>query len=279
MPDILLHLAFPILAGVLYAGLGWHFWQTRWQPHPSSSAPNSMSYNERFAIACALLLQGLSLHDALFGNGGMRFSFSLALSLMLWLAALIYWLESFRSRMDGLQPAVLPTAALCALFPVFFPQSRVIAHAEASVFKLHFLAAMLAYSLFTLSALQAVFMSVIEKRLHQKSLGPFLSSLPPLLRMETLLFQQIGAGFVLLSVALGSGILFSETLFGKAMRIDHKTVFAFASWGIFAALLAGRLIYGWRGRVALRWTMTGFLFLMLAYVGSRFVIEVLLGRL
>lgn len=282
MPDILLHLALPILAGVLYAGLGWHFWQTRWQRGSSASTPisppTSMSRNERAAIGGALLLQGLSLHDALFGSGGMRFSFGLALALMLWLAVLIYWLESFRSRMDGLQPAVLPIAAVCALFPVVFPQSRLIAHADAFGFKLHFLAAMLAYSLFTLSALQAVFMSIVEKRLHQKSTSPFLSSLPPLLRMETLLFQLIGAGFVLLTIALGSGILFSESLFEKAMKFDHKTVFAFASWAIFAALLAGRQIYGWRGRVALRWTMTGFLFLLLAYVGSRFVIEVVLGK-
>lgn len=237
-----------------------------------------MTSAERLGIAAALLLQGLGLHDALFGSGGMRFSFGLALALMLWLAALIYWLESFRSRMDGLQPAVLPVAALCALFPVFFPQTRVIAHANAFGFKLHFLAAMLAYSLFTLSAVQAVFMSVVEKKLHQKPLSPVLNSLPPLLRMEALLFHLIGAGFILLSVALGSGILFSETIFGQAVRIDHKTVFAFASWAVFAALLAGRHIYGWRGRMALRWTMTGFLFLLLAYVGSRFVIEVLLGR-
>jgi ABC-type uncharacterized transport system permease subunit len=279
MPDILLHLLFPILAGVLYASLGFHFWQTRWHVTQTSATPMAMRTWERGAIGTALLLHGLSLYDMLFGDGGMRFSFSLALSLMLWLAVLIYWLESFRSRMDGLQPAVLPLAAICALFPVFFPQSRLIAHADAWGFKLHFLAAMLAYSLFTLSALHAVFMSVVERKLHQKSLSPLLASLPPLLRMEALLFRLISLAFVLLTVALGSGILFSEAIFGKAMGFDHKTVFAFASWGIFAALLAGRQIYGWRGRTALRWTMTGFLFLLLAYVGSRFVTEVLLGRI
>ena len=204
---------------------------------------------------------------------------SLKSCLLLWLAVLIYWLESFRSRTDGLQPAVLPFAALCALFPVFFPQSRLIAHANAWGFKLHFLAAMLAYSLFTLSALQAGFMSAVEKSLHRKTTSPFLSSLPPLLRMETLLFRLIGAGFVLLSIALGSGILFSEAIFDRAVSFDHKTVFAFVSWLIFAALLTGRQVYGWRGRIALRWTMTGFLCLLLAYVGSRFVTEVLLGRI
>ena len=279
MPDILLHLVFPILAGVLYAGMGFHFWQTRWRLAEAPRTPLTMRPWERSAIGVALLLHGLSLHDALFGAVGMRFSFSLALSLMLWLAALIYWLESFRSRMDGLQPAVLPFVAVGALFPVLFPQSRLIAHAADWGFKAHFIAAMLAYSLFTLSALHAAFMSVVERRLHQRALSPLLASLPPLLRMEALLFQLIGAGFVLLTAALGSGILFSEVIFGKAMSIDHKTVFALASWFVFAALLAGRRIYGWRGRIALRWTMAGFLCLLLAYVGSRFVSEVLLGRI
>ena len=73
--------------------------------------------------------------------------------------------------------------------------------------------------------------------------------------------------------------MFSEAIFGKALVLDHKTLFAFTSWGIFAALLIGRRIYGWRGRIALRWTLAGFLVLLLAYIGSRFVSEVLLGRI
>jgi ABC-type uncharacterized transport system permease subunit len=208
----------------------------------------------------------------------MRFSFSFALSLMLWLAVLIYWLESFRARMDGLQPMVLPLAAISAALPAIYPQLRVVAHADAWGFKLHFLTAMLAYSLFTLSALHAVFMGFAERKLHQRALTKSLSSLPPILTMEALLFRIIVVAFALLTVALGSGVLFSESLFGKAVMIDHKTLFAFASWGIFAALLVGRHAYGWRGRIALRWTLAGFTVLLLAYIGSRFVAEVLIGR-
>ena len=234
---------------------------------------------ERATIFLALALQGASLYDGLFGSGSMRFSFSFALSLMLWLAVLIYWLESFRSRMDGLQPMVLPLAALCVLLPVAFPQVHLIAHANARGFKLHFITAMLAYSLFTLSALHAVFMGFVERKLHQRELSKQLASLPPILTMETLLFRMITIAFALLTVALGSGLMFSEAIFGKAVPIDHKTLFAFASWGIFAALLIGRHVYGWRGRIALRWTLTGFLLLLLAYIGSRFVSEVLLGRI
>lgn len=280
MLDILLHLVPPIAACLLYAALGFHFWHTRWRPAGDKVlAPLPMQAWERGAIFVALVLQGIDVYDGLFGAGDMRFSFSYALSLMLWLAVLIYWLESFQSRMDGLQPMVLPLAALCAALPTLFPQVHLIAHADALGFKLHFLAAMLSYSLFTLSALHAVFMGFVERKLHHREFSKQLASLPPLLTMETLLFRMIVIAFCLLTLTLASGLLFSEAIFGKAVPIAHKTFFAFAAWAIFAALLIGRRVYGWRGRIALRWTLTGFLLLLLAYVGSRFVSEVLLGRI
>ena len=96
--------------------------------------------------------------------------------------------------------------------------------------------------------------------------------------MESLLFQLIHVAFALLTLAVASGILFSEALFGKALTVNHKTVFAVLSWLIFAALLVGRHLRGWRGRFALRWTLAGFAALLLAYVGTRFVLEVILGR-
>ncbi len=96
--------------------------------------------------------------------------------------------------------------------------------------------------------------------------------------MEKLLFRLIGIGFVLLTLTVLSGILFSEQLFGIALKWDHKSVFAILSWVLFAALLAGRRWRGWRGKTALRFTLAGFATLVLAYVGSRFVLEVVLHR-
>lgn len=278
MPSILLHLLPNILAALLYAGLGYHFWHTRWRETDKPLVAQPMQTWERGAIGGTLTIHAIGLYDGLFGAGLMRFSFSFALSLMLWLAVAVYWLESFRSRMDGLQPMVLPLAALCAALPLVFPNVHSVAHAGAWGFKLHFLSAMLAYSLFTLSALHAVFMGYTERKLHQRALTKSLASLPPLLTMEALLFRMIVVGFLLLTVALATGAIYSEELFGKALTLDHKTIFAFASWGIFAALLIGRHAWGWRGRTALRWTMAGFMLLLLAYIGSRFVLEVLLGR-
>src|SRR5260221_11008753 len=132
--------------------------------------------------------------------------------------------------------------------------------------------------MFTIAALQAILMTLMERRAHSRALARPLAAPPPLHRMEQLLFRVILAGFLFLTLTLVTGIVFSETLFGRAMKFDPKTVFAVASWFIFAALLAGRYFYGWRGRTALRWTLAGFVALLLAYVGSRFVLEVILRR-
>lgn len=279
MVDIVIQLLPHILAALIYGVLGFHFWNTRWREHENQRVACPMQAWERTAIAVALVVHGFGLYDALFADSGMRFSFSFALSLMMWLAVLIYWLESFMSRMEGLQPMVLPLAALCAALPVVFPHVHLVAHASATGFKLHFLAAMLAYSLLTLSALHAIFMGFTESALHKRSLNRSLSSLPPLLTMESLLFRMLLLGFILLTLTVSSGVFFSEALFGKPLTLDHKTLFAFASWGIFATLLIGRHAWGWRGKRALRWTLTGFALLILAYIGSRFVAEVILGRL
>ena len=279
MSDIVIQLLPHILAALLYGGLGFHFWNTRWRESEHQCVGCPMQNWERATIAAALIIHAVGLYNALFSEAGMRFSFSFALSLMMWLAVLIYWLESFMSRMEGMQPMVLPLAALCAILPVIFPNVHVVAHASSIGFKLHFLAAMLAYSLLTLSALHAIFMGFTENALHKRSLNRSLTSLPPLLTMESLLIRMLLLGFTLLTLTVGSGLMFSEELFGKPLTIDHKTLFAFASWGIFATLLVGRHAWGWRGKRALRWTLAGFALLILAYVGSRFVAEVVLGRI
>ena len=105
-----------------------------------------------------------------------------------------------------------------------------------------------------------------------------MSGLPPLLTLEAVLFRLIWSGYILLTLALASGIFFSEEVFGRAMPFTHKTVFAVLSWVVFGVLLAGRHWRGWRGRMALRWTIAGFGLLFLAYVVSKFVAQILLHR-
>ena len=274
MPAILLHL----LAAALYAGLAAHFWHTRWRGALLAQPLAGLLPMERAVLLVALVLHGVTLGQEIFADGAMRFGFSVALSLMLWLAIMLYWIESFYARMDGLQMLGLPLATVGVLLPALFPGQHLLVNADSPAFRAHFLMAMLAYSLFTLAAMHALLMAVAEKNLHKGRLSPLLAGLPPLLTMETLLFRLIHIAFLLLTLTLLSGILFSETLFGKALSFNHKTIFAILSWLIFGALLLGRHLYGWRGRQALRWTLAGFAALMLTYVGYRFVLEVILGR-
>ena len=272
-----------VLPAGLYAALGVHFWRTRWAdasttPIGTSAIPRRLAGWERAILLAAILLHGAGLYGLLFPDGAMHFGFSYALSMMVWLALVFYWIENFYARLEGLQTLAMPISAVCVLLPLAFPGQHVLANAGSPVFRAHFMMAMLAYSLFTLAALHAMLMAAAEKRLHKGRLSRALAGLPPLLTMETLLFRLIAIAFVLLTLTLATGVAFSETLFGKAFRFDHKTVFAVTSWVLFGALLAGRHFRGWRGRVALRWTLAGFVALLLAYVGSRFVLEVLLNR-
>ncbi|MGH8734307.1 MAG: cytochrome C assembly family protein, partial [Burkholderiales bacterium] len=220
---------------------------------------------------------GWLLYQGVFAKE-LRFGFAQALSVMMFLGVAVYWVESLFYEVEGMQPLVLPLAAAAAPLPAIFPglvSSG--AHAQAAEFKLHLALAMIAYGLFVIALLHATLMAVAERQLHRKGTIAF-PNLPPLLTLETLLFRMIAAAFVFLTLTLVTGIAFSEALFGRALRFDHKTVFAVLSWLIFGLLLAGRWRYGWRGRTAVRWTLSGFVLLMLAYVGSRFVLEVLLGR-
>jgi ABC-type uncharacterized transport system permease subunit len=257
----------------MYVGLAWHFWNTRW--HRQGIV--GLKAWERAAILAPLALHGWLLYHGIFSRE-LRFGFAQALSVMMFVGVALYWVESLFYSLEGMQPLVLAPAAVAAALPALFPGlASSGAHAQAAEFKLHLALAMIAYGLFVIALLHAALMALAERQLHRKGVVAF-PSLPPLLTLETLLFRMIGIAFIFLTLTLITGIAFSEELFGRALRFDHKTVFAVLSWVIFAWLLAGRWRYGWRGRTALRWTLSGFVMLLLAYVGSRFVLEVLLGR-
>ena len=140
----------------------------------------------------------------------------------------------------------------------------------------HVMLATLAFAFMTVAAVLAVALALLEKRLRRRQpLGP-LAALPPMESLERSMFQAIGAGFALLSLALFSGFFFVDNLF--AQHLLHKTVLACSAWVIFGILLAGRAKFGWRGRTAVNWTLGGFALLGLAYFGSKLILENVLGR-
>ena len=265
--------------GLLYAALAVYFWRTRWSRHDSeTSSAKQPARFEHYAVLAPLALHAWLLVQSTLGGPGLILGVGNAISAILWLTVLIYWVGNFFYKLEGLQSLVMPVAAIATLLPALLPMPAPLPNTELGVFKFHLLISLLAYSLFTIGSLHVLLMALLERRLHDGVLSQTLQGLPPLLAMEALLFRIIWAGFILLTLTLASGVVFSEELFGRAAKLSHKTVFGVLSWLIFAALLAGRHIYGWRGRVAVRWTLAGFLTLVLAYIGSKFVLEVILGR-
>jgi len=235
------------------------------------------------ATAGAWLLHAVALWADMMSRGSVRIGFALMISAALWVSVAAYWLENRNFALDGLRRLVMPCACAAAILPVAFPGSLLQFEGRAPALGWHIVIAVLAYSILTIAAFHAVLMALQESRLHTRSPQPgwlsgALDQLPALLTMEKLLFRLIWIGFILLSLTVLSGIVFSEQLFGTALKWDHKNIFTLLSWVLFAALLAGRKWRGWRGKTALRFTVAGFATLVLAYVGSRFVFEVVLHR-
>jgi ABC-type uncharacterized transport system permease subunit len=233
--------------------------------------------------AAAWLLHGAGLASEVLAPGSLRIGFAVMLSSALWVSVAAYWIENRNFGLDGLRRMVMPSAALTVALQAIFPGNLVVLEGKSSLFGWHIAIATLAYSTLTIAAFHAVLMALQESRLHtrRERAGFFaaaLDQLPALLTMEKLLFRMIGFGFALLSLTVLSGIVFSEQLFGQVLKWDHKSVFTLMSWLLFAALLAGRRFRGWRGKTALTFTLAGFATLLLAYVGSRFVFEVVLHR-
>jgi ABC-type uncharacterized transport system permease subunit len=262
------------VAALAYFALAALFWRSHW----GSEGSQRDTLNYRLAILAPFALHTWLLYIDVFSAPTLRFGFGQALSVTLWLAIAIYWVENFFVRLDGLQFFVLALAGVCVVLPGTFTGFATQAHVDSFTFRLHLVLAMGAYSLFTIASLQALLMAILEKRLHNGALTGAFATLPPLLSLERILFRIIGIAFVLLTATLVTGFVFSEQVFSRAMRFDHKTLFAITSWVIFAGLLLGRRIYGWRGRTAIRWILAGFVALLLAYIGSRFVLEVILRR-
>lgn len=231
------------------------------------------------------LLHGGALMADMFTADAMRVGFAVMLSATLWVSVAAYWVENRNFSLDSLRVLVMPVAAVAVILPSIFPGNMIGLAGKSDWFLGHIAVSILAYSTLTIAAFHAVLMVLQESRLHTHP-GPrrsgwfsmALDRLPALLTMEKILFRLIGFGFVLLTLTVLSGVVFSEQLFQQAFRWDHKTIFTLLSWGLFGLLLAGRKWQGWRGRTALSFTLTGFAVLLLAYVGSRFVLEVVLHR-
>ena len=237
------------------------------------------------AILLAFTLHLLGLALQLFTPPA-RFGFAQALCATLWVSLAVLLYESKTMDVRSLLRVLAPVAALTCALAVLFPGQVLPDSASRPSFVAHLLMGTAAYGVLLMAALHALLMVSAQRALQSSSddesrnLGPLrlIGELPPLMALEKLLFSLIGLGFILLSLTLLSGTLFSGEVLGRAFRFDHKTLFTLLAWLVFAVLLVGRKMRGWRGRTALRFTLVGFALLLLGDVGSRFVLEVMLGR-
>lgn len=245
------------------------------EPLPKQAAKPARNWYWYLGLL-AMLLHATLLYLDLHTPEGVKLSFFNAASLIMWVMALL-WVLSVRVKpVESLGLVLFPLAALSILLAALFPSHSTLHASLQFGTKLHILSSILAYSLLFLGAVQAVFLALQEKQLRRKHPGLVMRRLPPLQVMEQLLFQMLTGGFLLLTASLLSGAMFLEDIF--AQHLVHKTILSMLAWGIFALLLWGRWRYGWRGRTAVRWTLIGFTVLMLAYFGSKLVLELILQR-
>ena len=224
-------------------------------------------------VSVAWVLQGALLALALMGDPP-HFGFATALSVTAWLVAAVYAVESLIYPQLPTRWTLSTIGAVAVLLAYLFPGG--VMPASTSVWlPVHLAFGVACYGLFGMAVVHAWFMNMAEQRMR---LGKDTHSGLPLLTLERLTYRFVAAGFVLLSATLVVGMLFGEVVYGHAWRWDHKTVFSVLAWLTFAVLLVGRTAFGWRGKRATGVLYMGSAFLLLAYVGSRFVMEIILGR-
>ena len=206
--------------------------------------------------------------------GGPDMHFFAALSLVSLGMAVMTLLVAIQGRMAALGVVAFPLAAL--LLVVYHLYGHRASSGLDWRLQLHAWLALLAYAALAIAALLALMLWAQERALRRREFHLWLRALPPLTELEDLLFRTITVGFILLTATLLTGVLFVENFL--VQKLTHKTVLSVLSWLTFGALLVGRWRYGWRGAKAVHWTLTAMALLLLAFFGSKFVLELLLGR-
>jgi len=262
LPATLLYFASGLLIGLRLFG-----------PPDARKPPRALAIGLGVAAAAlhALMLWNTTLTDA-----GLNVGFFNIASLIGWTIAVLLLASAINKPIENLGIVLLPIAGLAVLLDWRYPGFKLLPDSAPWALRAHVLVSLLAYAILTLASVQAILLAIQDRHLHGRHPGGFVRALPPLQTMESLLFEMIGLGFVLLSIALATGFMFLEDMF--AQHLAHKTLLSVAAWVVFGVLLWGRFRFGWRGRTALRWTLAGFVVLMLAYFGSKFVLELVLGR-
>jgi ABC-type uncharacterized transport system permease subunit len=256
-------LASSLIAALLYAAAAWKV----------ARSAQGDALSQRALLPAALLLHAAALVGQTLHGPELLIGVGEAASLLSWLSALMLWVSCLREPLQALGVVLYPLTALCALLPLLpsrggSPSSPI--PLQDWRLGVHIILSLFSAGLLTLAAIHALAIAILDRILHRPDSIALARRLPPLQTMEKLLFQLIFVGFFLLSLTLCSGLLIIPDLHGEHLA---QLILTASAWLIFSVLLWGRLRYGWRGRTAIRWALSGYATLVAAYFGSKLVLE------
>jgi len=238
----------------------------------------STAINKRVFLsiwAVALLLHAIVLYYPLVLDAGLSIGMITAASHIIWLASLLLLITTITHNIEALGLFILPLTAFTLLLQqTITPNAANVIQINTGL-GIHIFSSLIAYSMLMLASIQAALLAEQNNHLHNHKPTGFIRTLPALQDMESLLFRFISLGVLLLTIALVTGFIYLDNLFGQG--IAHKTILSIIAWFIFSTLLIGHIKFGWRGRTAIRWTLSGFFVLMIAYFGSKLVQHYLAG--
>jgi len=223
----------------------------------------------------ALIAHIVMLHFPLIQGEPLVFGFVTLASYVMWFISLILFISTLKRKIESLAIMILPFTILSIIMTITLGTGSISINMKSGV-GVHVLLSLLAYSLLMLASFQALLLATQNNHLHSHQSSGFIRTLPSLEDMEHILFRFISIGLFLLTLGLITGFYFLDNLFGS--NVAHKTILSIISWFIFSALLIGRWKYGWRGKRAVRWTLTGFAVLALAFFGTKFIQEYILDK-
>lgn len=253
-----------LIALLLYLGACWRMREGVTDTHRTMLLPT---------LAAAVTAQGLAIGLTTTADAHWRLGLGDALNLFLWQCCAVHLLVSLRWPLWHLGSWLWPASAAAILSAWLLPVGTASSSVLSASLKIHILLSLLAYAALTLAALQALSYALQDRALHR---GSHPKGRPPLQVMENLAFQLLRLGFALLCASIATGFLFVDNF--TAQHLVHKAVLSIVAAGLFGLLLLGRALWGWRGRKAMRWMAGAYLSLLLAYFGSKLVLEQILGR-
>jgi len=260
IPGIIASALYLISAGTQFRSLN------RDMPHSRSI----VTITATIAVFC----HGVAVYLDLYGASGINLGIYPMLSLMAVSIAAIVLISSFRRPLSNLFIIIFPLAMLSLCLELLKTGTYVPRTDITPGILLHIALSVIAYSLLTIAALQAAMLSFGDYEMKHRNFS-ILHHLPPLQTMEALMFEMLWAGLIFLSLSIASGFIFLGDIAGPGLI--HHTVITLAAWLVFAVLLWGRYQLGWRGAIASRWALSGFVLLVVGYFGSKLVLEVILG--